>query len=510
MKHEILSAQLTPQYLTMTTTTGKILNVPQGRADLPALVELCQTHLTKGETFTITEEQVQGLQDSTVRAHIAGPLKAIEKEASGAIKFFRMARKAAARIFGLSSQTDGTFIRLDSIDTNVGANKRDEEGACISREAVTKLRIQEVMEQATPITEKEVEEGIEVAKQTIVAVSDNGAMIGVEALEAALIDETSRVGAAALIKRMAMTKFEHTAQDVLSFLKRADLPLTVNGDIIAYKRLNNWQDDVMTDCHSGTVKQRVGDEVVMPIHKINLDRRQDCAAGLHIARRGYLKSFHGGALVICLIRPEDVIVVPHRTPDKVRVARYHIIHKVSEAASKVLTHDQPMDPVRHKSDLDVVTALVNGWIPDVLGTVTVTGPRQEDVFYTPAEARVQTVQPTVEVVVSPLDTSSVVNADAESVRTVPTNAQHVKPASVVKTPVKKETKKLVLKGKISAVSEEIGGKPATPREKIAALRPIRSVKKATEAAAIKKAAKKSWEALGVSYDEKEAILALLK
>ncbi len=295
MKHEILSAQLTPQYLTLTTTTGKILNVPQGRADLPALVELCQTHLTKGETFTITEDQVRGIQDSDLRAHIAGPLKAIEKEAGGAIKFFRMARKVAARIFGLSTQTDGTFIRLDDVDTNVGKNARDEQGVRISEDAVTKLRIQEVMEQATPITEEEVTQGVEVAKQTIVAVTDNGAMIGVEALEAALTNEVSRDGAAALIKRMAKTKFEHTAQDVLSFLKRADLPLTINGDIIAYKRLNNRKEGVMADCHFGTVEQRVGDEVVMPISKINLNRRQDCAAGLHIARRGSISGLSTGA-----------------------------------------------------------------------------------------------------------------------------------------------------------------------------------------------------------------------
>ena len=506
MKHEILSAQLTPQYLTMTTTTGKILNVPQGRADLPALVELCQTHLTKGETFTITEDQVRGIQDSDIRAHIAGPLKAIEKETGGAIKFFRMARKVAARIFGLSSQTDGTFIRLDDVDTNVGKNARDEEGSPITQEAVTKLRIQEVMEQATPITEEEVTQGVEVAHQTIVAVTDNGAMIGVEALEAALTDEVSREGAAALIKRMTKTKFEHTAQDVLSFLKRADLPLTINGDIIAYKRLNNRKGGVMVDCHSGIVRQRVGDEVVMPISKINLNRRQDCAAGLHIARRGYLKSFQGGALVICLIRPEDVIVVPHRTPDKVRVARYHIIHKVSESAAAELTSDRPMDPVQHKEDLAVVTALVNGWIPDVLGTVTVTGPSKEDVRYTPTKMKKRSAQPDVKVVVSPLDTSNVADVDVVGVNVVATNAAHVDVASTIKKPVKKATKKLVLKGKISIADT----KASTPRKRIAALRPICSVKKATEAAAIKRAAKKSWEALGVSETEKEAILALLK
>ncbi len=215
-------------------------------------------------------------------------------------------------------------------------------------------------------------------------------------------------------------------------------------------------------------------------------------------------------MVICLIRPEDVIVVPHRTPDKVRVARYHIIHKVSESAAAALNSNRPMDPVQHKEDLAVVTALVNGWIPDVLGTVMVTGPSKEDVHYTPAEVKKQVTQPCVVDVVSPLDTSNVVNADAEGVHAIPTNAQHVKPASVVKTPVKKEAKKLALKGKLSNAVKEAIEKPLTPREKIAALRPIRSTKKAAEATAIKKAAKKSWEALGVSHTEKEAILALLK
>ena len=63
---------------------------------------------------------------------------------------------------------------------------------------------------------------------------------------------------------------------------------------------------------------------------------------MHIARRGYLGGFGGDVCVLCKIDPEDVMVVPHNDPNKVRVKGYHILSVMSDEAMKLLRANKPM------------------------------------------------------------------------------------------------------------------------------------------------------------------------
>lgn len=137
---------------------------------------------------------------------------------------------------------------------------------------------------------------------------------------------------------------EHTVQELLTFLKRADLPIANDGTIIGYKTLNKAGDenDVFVDCHTQKVRQKLGSRVTMPIDDIDPSRYRHCSTGLHIARRRYLRHYYGDVLVLAKIAPEHVVAVPHGEPDKMRVMSYHIVRVLGSNIAAIVRGDKPM------------------------------------------------------------------------------------------------------------------------------------------------------------------------
>lgn len=136
----------------------------------------------------------------------------------------------------------------------------------------------------------------------------------------------------------------HSVQELLNFMKKADLPIANDGTIIAYKTLS-YQDKaagVFVDVHSKSVIQRLGSRVSMPLAMVNTNRNTQCSVGLHIARRGYLKSYFGDLLTLVKVAPEDVITVPHGEPDKMRAAAYHIVAVLNKEAVALIRANKPM------------------------------------------------------------------------------------------------------------------------------------------------------------------------
>ncbi|QNH71633.1 hypothetical protein V1VFAS_142 [Rhizobium phage V1VFA-S] len=137
-------------------------------------------------------------------------------------------------------------------------------------------------------------------------------------------------------------KFGHSVQELINFMKRGDLPIAEDGCIVAYKMLYAEGGEVFTDPHTRKVRQRVGAHVSMPVDRVDPNRRTACSTGLHIARRGYVKSFHGDTIMLVKIKPEDVIAVPYGEPDKMRVAGYHIVGKLPAEGAALVRADKPM------------------------------------------------------------------------------------------------------------------------------------------------------------------------
>lgn len=116
----------------------------------------------------------------------------------------------------------------------------------------------------------------------------------------------------------------HSAEDLMKFIEKGDLPIADDGCIVIYKRLKE-KNGTFVDVHSGNIKQNVGSYVFMKPGLVDPNRRQDCSNGLHVASLGYLSSFSGNITVMAKVRPEDVFAVPEYSVTKMRVCGYHIL-----------------------------------------------------------------------------------------------------------------------------------------------------------------------------------------
>lgn len=134
----------------------------------------------------------------------------------------------------------------------------------------------------------------------------------------------------------------HSAEDLMSFIKRSELPLTNDGLIIGYKKVNQKANGMFVDVHSGQIEQQVGSHVWMDVDAVDPSRNRSCSHGLHVANLGYLSGFGGSHTLIVLVDPANFIAVPHGETNKCRVCAYDIIgvmtasgHKMVESGSFV-------------------------------------------------------------------------------------------------------------------------------------------------------------------------------
>lgn len=131
---------------------------------------------------------------------------------------------------------------------------------------------------------------------------------------------------------------QHSAEDLMNFIGNSEMPLTLDGRVIAYKRLNkgvgtNFQ-GYWVDPYSKTVKQKVGTIVEMPEVDVDPSRYNSCSNGLHVANRTYFNNgnFSGDDTFVVLVNPEDFIAVPKGEHGKARVTRYQIIGMLTSNA----------------------------------------------------------------------------------------------------------------------------------------------------------------------------------
>lgn len=127
----------------------------------------------------------------------------------------------------------------------------------------------------------------------------------------------------------------HSAEDLMDFIERSELPLTNDGRIIGYKRVNR-SGHKFVDCHSGKIEQQLGSRVWMDAEKVDPSRTNSCSNGLHVANLGYLRSFGGTHTLIVLVDPADFIAVPRGETNKCRVSSYDIIGVMSARSQEIV------------------------------------------------------------------------------------------------------------------------------------------------------------------------------
>jgi hypothetical protein len=336
-KIRIVSIIVSKIGVTVYLADGQELNLSNDSWKTKIILDQALAPVTRGETVELD------LDDFSIEAKI-------EKKTGGFIRFIR---EKVSRFFGVKS-----------------------EQTLQNTTAMTNVQAPPALEPASILTEEQ--------EERLVAIVGNVRVPGVEALEkqmeyAAFNDAT---GFQKFMERIAAIIDDrgHTVDELLNFIRRADLQFAADGSIIAYKVLKSRTEDgqrFFVDCHTGRVPQRVGSFVYMDKKLVDPSRRTECSTGLHIARRGYISGFSGDVITLVKIAPEDVIAVPYKEPDKMRVAGYHILFELPAEAHRLLRKNQPMtsDETAAKMLADAIAGNHIG----VIENVKIGGPNGTDV-----------------------------------------------------------------------------------------------------------------------------------
>jgi hypothetical protein len=111
--------------------------------------------------------------------------------------------------------------------------------------------------------------------------------------------------------------------ELYSFLEHKAMPLTPDGNFLAYKGVR----DDYTDWHSGNFGNNIGDTNEMPRRNVCDDAYIGCSHGFHAGSLDYAKGYgNGGHLMVVEINPTDVVSVPNDCDcQKLRTSKYKVV-----------------------------------------------------------------------------------------------------------------------------------------------------------------------------------------
>ncbi len=321
-KEKIIAVVVDTQLLTLYRTDGSTIVIPQGDPRVRSIIDAVLPIVEKGGVADVDLELPNSYRD-------------FEEKSSGFVRFFRAAKKSVAKIF-----SDPVGYLPEGAHGPVPLPPKVSEAA---------KAVDEILTNAQPVSHPDFKESDTTDDHEMVAVVGKGA-------EARVIPEVSKIkeqfayaakgastkGMENFMLRIStvIDKRQHSVQDLLNFLQHGDLPIADDGSIIAYKRLYS-DSGRYVDPHTRKVSQTVGSYVCLDEGMVDLSRRNECSNGLHIGRRAYMGRFSGDVMMMCKIDPEDVMVVPHGDPNKVRVKGYHIVAKLNQKAFSYICNRQP-------------------------------------------------------------------------------------------------------------------------------------------------------------------------
>lgn len=380
------------------------------------------------------------------------PTSIMQQKTGGLMRFVRSSVKKLGALFGVSDET------VEAMQANGHGSE--------SEVTVALVDIPDPAPAPAGMTE--------VQKKVVERATKTVAVPGVDALENHFMSEYQNPAAMEkFLQRIAavIDKRGHSVQDLLTFMRKSDLPVADDGRIVAYKVLKTHPSNgKIVDCHTGNVQQRVGSIVEMDESLVDPNRRNECSNGLHIARRAYLKGFSGDKMMLVKIAPEDVIAVPQGDPDKMRVARYQIVAEVPKDLHAILRSNKAMTTDSEASVL--LGNVLKGNHAEAIEVVKIGGHHGSNVkvtslrdFSAEAPAPAPKLEPEVQ--------AKAIDAASEPVR-APEQVQKVRDIG----------DKVINERKAAAARQE---KPASKRSKPAAPPSAPAPKKAPQAAPTKSA-----------------------
>ena len=126
------------------------------------------------------------------------------------------------------------------------------------------------------------------------------------------------------ILKLNLNPSKRAVDELYTFLEHKELPITDNGNFIAYKAVR----EDYTDKHTGKFLNTVDSVLEMPRNKVDDDKNVGCSYGFHAGTKEYATDFaYGeGHIMEVEINPADVVSIPTDCNfQKLRTCKYKVV-----------------------------------------------------------------------------------------------------------------------------------------------------------------------------------------
>jgi len=139
------------------------------------------------------------------------------------------------------------------------------------------------------------------------------------------------------LEKLMSNPSRRAVNELYSFLEHKAMPLTPDGNFLAYKGVRNDY----TDWHSGKFSNKVGETLEMIRNGVCDDANIGCSSGFHAGSLEYAKQYgNGGHLMVVEIDPSDVVSVPLDCDcQKLRTAKYKVVSHFEKKLEQPMCDD---------------------------------------------------------------------------------------------------------------------------------------------------------------------------
>ena len=139
------------------------------------------------------------------------------------------------------------------------------------------------------------------------------------------------------LEKLMANPSRRAVNELYAFLEHKNMPLTPDGNFLAYKGVR----EDYTDWYSGKFRNQVGDVNEMTRNGVCDDANIGCSHGFHAGSLDYAKGYgNGGHLMVVEIDPRDVVSVPlDCDQQKLRTSKYKVVNHFEKKLEKPL-HDE--------------------------------------------------------------------------------------------------------------------------------------------------------------------------
>ena len=126
------------------------------------------------------------------------------------------------------------------------------------------------------------------------------------------------------ILKLNLNPSKRAVDELYTFLEHRALPITDNGNFLAYKAVR----EDYSDKYSGKFINTIDAVLEMPRNKVDDDKNVGCSYGFHAGTVEYAKDFMGreGHLMLVEINPADVVSIPTDCQfQKLRTCKYKVV-----------------------------------------------------------------------------------------------------------------------------------------------------------------------------------------